>query len=101
MVKRYPIPFFAIAGLLAGVIFQLVLGDSQTARLIWLAILVIGGIPLVWKTLRGIVKGHFAADVVAMLAIIAAIFMDQAFAGVIIVLMQSGGEAIEDFGLGR
>ena len=36
-----------------------------------------------------------------MLAIIAAILMDQAFAGVVVVLMQSGGEAIEDYGLRR
>jgi len=101
MTRRYPIPFFAIAGLLVGLIFQIGLGDPQTARLVWLAVLVIGGIPIVWKTVRGIAKGRFAADIVAMLAIIAAILMDQAFAGVIIVLMQSGGEAIEDYGLGR
>ena len=101
MVRRYPNPFFAMAGLITGAIFQLGFGLPQTARLVWLAVLVIGGLPIVWKTLRGIVKGRFAADIVAMLAILAAILMDQAFAGVIIVLMQSGGEAIEDYGLGR
>jgi heavy metal translocating P-type ATPase len=46
-------------------------------------------------------KGRFASDIVAMLAIIAAILLDQAFAGVVIVLMQSGGEAVEKYGLRR
>ncbi len=46
-------------------------------------------------------QGKFASDVVAMLAIMAAVLMDQAFAGVIVVLMQSGGETIEDYGLRR
>jgi heavy metal translocating P-type ATPase len=99
--RWYPIPFFAIGGLIVGTVVQYGLGDSQSARWIWLGTLVVGGIPIAWKTLRGMIRGRFAADIVAMLAIIAAILMDQAFAGVVIVLMQSGGEAIEDYGLGR
>jgi cation transport ATPase len=99
LVRSYPIPTFALAGLVVGTILQLGLGDSQSARSVWLGTLVIGGVPIVWKTLRGLLRGHFASDVVAMLAILAAVLMDQAFAGVVIVLMQSGGEAIEDYGL--
>jgi heavy metal translocating P-type ATPase len=101
VVRRYPIPIFAVAGLVVGAVLQLGLGDPLSARWVWLGTLVIGGTPIVWKTLRGMLRGHFAADIVAMLAIVAAILMDQAFAGVVIVLMQSGGEAIEDYGLGR
>ncbi len=43
-------------------------------------------------------KGQFASDIVAMLAIITAVFLNEAFAGAIVVLMQSGGEAIERYG---
>ena len=46
-------------------------------------------------------KGNFAADVVAMLAIITAVLMREYFAGVIIVIMQSGGEALENYSLRR
>lgn len=101
LIKKYPIPFMAIAGLLAGTAVQFVVGDPVTARWIWLGTLVVGGVPIVWKTVRGMFRGRFATDIVAMLAIVAAVLMDQAFAGVVIVLMQSGGEAIEDYGLGR
>jgi heavy metal translocating P-type ATPase len=99
--RHYPIPIFALAGLVAGAVLELGLGDYSSARWIWVGTLAIGGVPIVLKTLWGILRGRFAADIVAMLAIVAAILMDQAFAGVIIVLMQSGGEAIEDYGLGR
>lgn len=101
MIRRYPIPFFAILGLFVGVLFQLPLSQPNVASLAWYVTLIVGGIPVVWKTFRGMLHKQFAADVVAMLAIIAAILLDQAFAGVIVVLMQSGGEAIEDYGLRR
>jgi len=60
-----------------------------------------GGAPLVAATLAGALKGRFAADIVASLAIVAALVLGQYFAGVIIVLMQSGGEALEDFAMRR
>jgi heavy metal translocating P-type ATPase len=101
IIRRYPIPFFAILGLTSGAILQLGFGDPSLARWVWYATLVIGGAPIVWGTFRGMLRKHFASDVVAMLAIIAAILMDQAFAGVVVVLMQSGGEAVEDYGLRR
>lgn len=63
--------------------------------------MLLGGAPIIFQTLRGMFQGKFASDIVAMLAIITAMIMDQAFAGVIVVLMQSGGEAIEKYGLRR
>ena len=42
-------------------------------------------------------RGHFASDIVAMLAITTAIITNDAFPGVIIVIMQSGGKALEDY----
>ncbi|MDH2899393.1 MAG: heavy metal translocating P-type ATPase [archaeon] len=101
LVKKYPIPFLGIIGLTIGAILQLGFLQPSIARWIWYATLIVGGAPIVWNTLRGMLRKQFAADVVAMLAIIAAVLMDQAFAGVVVVLMQSGGEAIEDYGLRR
>ena len=50
---------------------------------------------------RFTIRGRFAADIVALLAIVTAAIMGEAFAGVIVVLMQSGGEALERYGLRR
>jgi len=71
------------------------------ADLILLAVLVLGGLPLVVQTLVGLARGRFAADVVAMLAILTAIVLGQHFAGAIVVLMQAGGEALEAYAMRR
>ncbi len=97
-IKTNPIPVFTSLFLLIGLFFFLVLHQEQTAHYIWLTALIGGGTPIIYQTLKGAIKGHFASDIVAMLAIIAALFLSQAFAGAIVVLMQSGGEAIERFG---
>jgi len=62
---------------------------------------VLTGAPVVWRTVRGIASGRFAADLVAMLAIVAALPLGQPLAGLIVVLMQTGGEALERYAEGR
>lgn len=101
VLKTYPIPVVAALGLAAGIILQWGVGVPEIAHWTWMTALVIGGAPLVWATVRGIARGQFAADVVAMLAIVTAVAMDEPFAGVIVVLMQGGGEALETYGFRR
>ena len=90
---RRPVALIAALGLAAGLIAR--------SDVIFLATLLVGGVPLVLQTLRGLVRGRFAADVVAMLAIVTAYLLGQYFAGAVIVLMQSGGEALEAYAMGR
>jgi heavy metal translocating P-type ATPase len=97
--RNYPLPFIAAIGLVVGGLLAIVPGAPVGfGSWVWYATLVVGGAPVVYHTLRGMLKGKFAADVVAMLAIITAVLTDEAFAGVIIVLMQTGGEALDDYG---
>jgi len=63
--------------------------------------LVLTGAPVVWRTLRGMVAGRFAADLVAALAMIAAILLRDPLPGLIVVLMQTGGEGLERYAQGR
>ena len=88
---RRPIVVIAAIGLITGLALR-----SDT---VFLITLVAGGVPLVAQTLRGMLRGQFAADIVAMLAIITSLVLGQYFAGVIIVLMQSGGEALEAYAM--
>ncbi|AZI44195.1 HAD family hydrolase [Deinococcus psychrotolerans] len=92
---------FALLGLLTGAILRFGFGQPDIANLIWLGTLVLGGTPVVYRTVRGMLHGNFATDVVAMLAIVVAVVMGQSFAGLIIVIMQSGGEALEKYSLRR
>ena len=59
------------------------------------------GAPLVWTTLRNATRGRFATDIVASLSIVGAVALNQPLAGLVIVLMQSGGEGLERFAEGR
>ena len=101
LAKNYRIPLFALFGLVLGLIFHFPLHRHDISEWIWLATLIIGGFPIVLQTFRGMLKGQFASDIVAMLAIITAVIMGEAFAGAVVVLMQSGGEALEAYGLRR
>ena len=87
------VALIAAVGLAAGLITR--------SNAVLLVTVVIGGAPLVAKTLLGLARGRFAADVVAMLAIVTAVLLDQYFAGAVIVLMQSGGEALEAYAMRR
>ncbi len=100
-IRAYPLPLLAALGLVSGLTARFVFGAPAIADDIFLATLVIGGTPLVFQTIRGILGGRFAADIVAMFAIVTAALVHQYFAGVVIVLMQSGGEALERYAMGR
>ncbi|MDV3278271.1 MAG: heavy metal translocating P-type ATPase [Nitrososphaerales archaeon] len=99
--RAYPLPFVALVGLLGGGVLEVAPGLTGYANWIWYGALLVGGAPVVYATLRGMLRGKFAADIVAMLAIVTAVLTDEAFAGVIIVLMQTGGEALDDYGFRR
>jgi heavy metal translocating P-type ATPase len=100
-ILRYPLPLIAGVGLTGGLAARFLFGTPTVGQWIFLAALAVGGGPLVAQTLVGMLRGRFAADIVAMLAIVTALVLGQYFAGVVIVLMQSGGEALERYAMGR
>ena len=59
------------------------------------------GLPLVARTAWGMLRGQFAADIVASLAIVTAFLLTEPLAGLVVVLMQSGGELLERHAEGR
>jgi heavy metal translocating P-type ATPase len=95
------LPLLVLVGLAGGAFLRFGAGQPESARWVWLAALVVGGAPLVAQTVRGMLRGNFASDVVATLSIVTALVMGEYFAGLIIVLMQSGGEALERYSLRR
>jgi cation transport ATPase len=68
MARRYPVPFVALAlMLLSGVLW--LSGQRQAAEWALAAVTVIGGLPLVWATLRQVLAREFGIDLIALLAI--------------------------------
>jgi heavy metal translocating P-type ATPase len=64
---------------------------------IWMAGLLLSGLPVVIRTARGVWRGRLNADLVAALAIGTALALQQPLPGLIVVLMQTGGEALERY----
>jgi heavy metal translocating P-type ATPase len=100
MISRWGPPLAALLAILCGLALQAGPYAVWGARL-WLGALVVLGLPVVWQTIRGVFSGRFAADLVASLAILWAVILDQPLPGLVVVLMQTGGEALERYAAGR
>ena len=100
MKTRSVIPVLTLLCLTAGAAF-LITGRADASRITWMSGLVLLGAPIVFQTVRKALRGKLATDVVATLSIVGASALDQPLAGLVIVLMQSGGEALEKFAEGR
>lgn len=100
MIVRWRQPAAALLIILVGL--ALTAGPYAVwAHRVWLAGLVVAGGPVVFQTARGVLASRFAADLVATLAIITAVLLEQPLPGLVVVLMQTGGEALELYAAGR
>ncbi len=63
---------------------------------LWVAY-VFGGIPLVWGLLGKIWRREFGSDLLAGLSIVTSVLLEEYLAGTLVILMLSGGEALEAF----
>jgi heavy metal translocating P-type ATPase len=61
------------------------------------AALILGGIPLVWELLVKLIKGQFGSDLLAGISIVTSVLLGEYLAGTLVVLMLSGGEALESY----
>lgn len=59
--------------------------------------LIVGGLPLVWDLLKQAFAGEFGSDLLAGLAMVTALLQAEYLAGVFVVLMLSGGQALEAY----
>jgi heavy metal translocating P-type ATPase len=60
-------------------------------------VLVLGGIPLVWELLQKLWRREFGSDLLAGISIVTAAILGEYLAGTLVVLMLSGGEALEAY----
>ena len=63
--------------------------------------LILGGVPLIWALIRKVLRGQFGADLLAGISIVTAVILGEYLAGTLVVLMLSGGEALEDYAVGN
>jgi len=71
----------------------------QQVQLPLIAVLVFGGLPLLYQLLAKLIRGDFGADLLAGLSIVTAICLHEYLAGSLVVLMLSGGAALETYAI--
>src|SRR5579859_5115879 len=73
---------------------------SRALLPLYLALLV-GGTPLVWDLFKKLVRREFGSDLLAGISILTSVLLGQYLVGAIVVLMLSGGTALEQFATAR
>lgn len=95
-VRRYPILTLAVAAIIAYLVLTL---SGNNGIAVWVGIitvLIVIGVTAI-DMLRDVLRGHYGLDILAVVAMVATLSVGEYLASLIIVLMLSGGEALEDY----
>jgi len=102
--KPFPLTAPTLIALLAltAILLHLVLRYlSNVSRIVWetplLVALIAGGLPLVVRLTQKLFQGEFGSDHLAGISILTSVVLGEYLVGVIVILMLSGGTALEEF----
>ncbi len=96
--KETYIAGFTLVAILLHILLKYALHFPAPANEIPLfAALLVGGVPMVWELLKKLFKGQFGSDLLAGVSILTAIALREYLVATIVVLMLSGGEALEEY----
>jgi cation transport ATPase len=87
---------FAVCGLAAGGLAHLV-NRPDLAALAWAAATVVVLLPLAESVVRALLHKRIGVDIIALLAMVGALILEQYLAGAVIALMLAGGQALGRF----
>jgi heavy metal translocating P-type ATPase len=94
------IAIFAVLAITIHLILRFAIHSSDAvANFPLFATFVFGGIPLVAELLHKLWKLEFGSDLLAGISIVTSLLLGEYLAGAIVVLMLSGGEALESYAL--
>jgi heavy metal translocating P-type ATPase len=98
--RNYYLFGIAALTLIAGLILQF---THQSTALHWLLglVAIAETLPLVWGMWQDLRSGKYGIDLLAATAIISAVLFKQYWAAIVIVIMLTGGEALEDYAENR
>ena len=95
------IAVLAVAGIAAHLVARALNAPPLAQALLLAVVLVGGGVPLVWGLARKALGRHYGADLLAGVSILTSVVLGEYLAGALVVLMLSGGEALEHYAVGR
>ena len=98
--KSAVIAALAIVGIISHLVMRFGFHTAAgTYQIPLLVTLLVGGLPLLYDLSRKLLHGEFGSDLLGGISIITSILLGEYLAGSIIVLMLSGGEALESYAL--
>lgn len=92
----YKLFSLAIAAILATIALE-ILGYKTAAKWVLSAVALVEVVPLLADMYKSLRSGTYGIDLLAATAIIASVLLGQHWAAIVIVLMLTGGEALEDY----
>lgn len=106
LVKKYSndvyIAIITIFCLALYILFRFVFNTSEYVQNLPLyTALIIGGIPIVLSLSYKFIRLEFSSDLLAGMSIVTAVLLEQYLAGTLVVLMLSGGQALESYAVRR
>lgn len=87
---------FVVITFIIGLVLDLAGYDTASHWVLGLSAL-INVVPLLWGMIEDIRSGKYGVDILAATAIITSVVLREYWAGMVIVLMLTGGEALEDY----
>lgn len=95
-VRHYQLFSIAIVATVIALLLQL--GGEPGYSHLLLAIVAIGEVlPLLWSMWQDLRSGRYGVNILAATAIIGSVILGQYWAAIVVVIMLTGGEALEDF----
>ncbi len=92
---------FIAAGMIAAMAVKLLLGNPHILNIILLAAIAGASVALLLSLAKQIFKGNFGVDILALLSVVTSLILGQYWVAAIVVLMLSGGQALEGFATRR
>jgi heavy metal translocating P-type ATPase len=93
---------FAIVGIVLSLARRFIFAIPEPAASYpVLFVLIVGGGVLVTQLVRGMFSGQFGSDLLAGISIVTSLLLGEYLAGALVVLMLSGGTALEDYAMRR
>ena len=98
--KTTVIAVIAVAAIVVSLLLRFAFHTSPGVfQIPLLTALALGGVPLVYELLRKLFRREFGSDLLAGISIVTSVLLGEYLAGSIVVLMLSGGEALESYAL--
>ncbi|HET9099720.1 MAG TPA: heavy metal translocating P-type ATPase [Acidobacteriaceae bacterium] len=92
---------FIAAGMIAAMMLKLLLHDPHILNFVLLVAIAGASVPLLLSLVQQVFQGNFSVDILALLSIVTSLVLGQYWVAAIVVLMLSGGQALEGFATHR